>query len=1095
MKKLKQILWIVPLVVMFMVNVGLGQGSETFTNSNLTASYADGNFTGDNSVVWTYVQSRDESSYGITGKGIMLRYNTGNSKVTSSSVSGGIGNFTCSLRKAFSGAGNRQVELFINGVSKGSSIAWDNTTVQTFTVNNINVAGSITIEIRDITAYQVIVDDISWTGYTPNDQTSIVGAPSTQISASNIASTSTSSGSAVNVFNFKISDLGNTGDGLATKVTQVKIKKSSGTATWSSTIGGAELWYGAIQISTGTVAITDNDITFPITSGNLDVPNHSNKEITLKIWLKTTGLIDNSTMVFTVSQTTHGFTADASGSGFATDFGAAVTGNTMTLRVESTKLNFVQQPTNTNLNATMNPAVTIEATDANNNRDLDKTGSVTLVSTGSMTGPVTATLTNGFGAFSNIVHTAVGTSLSLTASLSGLSDATSNTFNISIITPGLLLSEENFASTNGVLTANGWSQISTISTNPITTGNGNGLSFTNYGSSGIGNGSVMTTSGQDVFKTFTAQNPGAGSSTIYYSCLVNISSVQTGDYFIALGEASTLPTGTSQTYRGRLYVKQGSSLSKMVFGIATASGTVNYGSTEYNTGTGTPILLVVKHVFTTTTSTSNLYINPSLFSEPPSPDASDNTASTVAAGLDAIVLRQGGSGSSAALIIDGIRVGTNWGAVLGNPSYSSADNINAGNYNNVSVLSGDLTLTGTGDVNVNGILTLTSGNITTGTNSLILGTGTATTGTLNWTSGMIIGGFTRWFNSGTTVSRLFPIGTGTDSKQVEIQTNTITTGGTIKAEYVTGDPGNSNLTALTDAGSYTIDAYSKTGKWVVTGNGLDLTGGSYDIKITAENIVGVSTPPELRLVKRPSAGNLWTLEGYHSTGDGTIAKPRASRTGLTGFSEFAIAGNSAVNTLDGLLPVELSSFTSNVISRDVKLNWTTASENNNAGFEIQKSEVSSQEAGKWVKVGYVTGNGTKTTPTNYSFDDRKLNTGKYKYRLKQIDFNGNFEYFNLAGEVEIGVPKKYDISQNYPNPFNPTAKIDFDLPYDSKVSMKLYDISGREVMTLVNEQKSAGYYTVQMNGNNLSSGMYFYRIIAEGNGQNFVMTKKAVLIK
>ncbi len=191
------------------------------------------------------------------------------------------------------------------------------------------------------------------------------------------------------------------------------------------------------------------------------------------------------------------------------------------------------------------------------------------------------------------------------------------------------------------------------------------------------------------------------------------------------------------------------------------------------------------------------------------------------------------------------------------------------------------------------------------------------------------------------------------------------------------------------------------------------------------------------------------------------------------------------------LPVELFSFISNVISRDVKLNWTTASELNNAGFEILRSA----QNDNWVKVGYITGNGTKTTPTNYIFEDKKLNTGKYNYRLKQIDYNGNFEYHNLASIVEVGVPNKFALSQNYPNPFNPSTKIDFDLPYDSKVSMKLYDISGREVMTLINETKTAGYHTVLMKGNNLSSGMYFYRIIAEGNGQKYVSTKKAMLIK
>ena len=171
------------LLITFLVSVvSWGQGSETFTNSNATASYTNNNYVGDNGVTWSYTESRDESTYGITGKGLMLRQSSDNSKVVSSSVNGGIGNFTCKLRKAFTGSGNRQVELFVNGTSQGTSIAWDNTNIQTFTVNNINISGNVVIEIRNITGNQVIVDDISWTGYTavPNTittNTSITGSP------------------------------------------------------------------------------------------------------------------------------------------------------------------------------------------------------------------------------------------------------------------------------------------------------------------------------------------------------------------------------------------------------------------------------------------------------------------------------------------------------------------------------------------------------------------------------------------------------------------------------------------------------------------------------------------------------------------------------------------------------------------------------------------------------------------------------------------------------------------------------------------------------------------------------------------------------
>jgi len=192
--------------------------------------------------------------------------------------------------------------------------------------------------------------------------------------------------------------------------------------------------------------------------------------------------------------------------------------------------------------------------------------------------------------------------------------------------------------------------------------------------------------------------------------------------------------------------------------------------------------------------------------------------------------------------------------------------------------------------------------------------------------------------------------------------------------------------------------------------------------------------------------------------------------------------------LNGPLPVTLSSLNSVVIDRNIKLNWTTASEINNSGFNVERMITTGNT---WEKIGYVQGHGTVNTPTNYSFEDRNLQTGKYKYRLKQVDVNGNFEYFALNGEVEIGVPKKFDLSQNYPNPFNPVTKINFDLPENGLVNLRLYDMLGREVATLVNEVRTAGYYTVNFDASKLSSGIYFYRM----NAGKFSSIKKMAVIK
>lgn len=192
-------------------------------------------------------------------------------------------------------------------------------------------------------------------------------------------------------------------------------------------------------------------------------------------------------------------------------------------------------------------------------------------------------------------------------------------------------------------------------------------------------------------------------------------------------------------------------------------------------------------------------------------------------------------------------------------------------------------------------------------------------------------------------------------------------------------------------------------------------------------------------------------------------------------------------------PVELASFSASVDRNDVILSWTTAGEINNSGFDIERKL---SVSGDWAIVGNVKGNGTVDKYMYYTYEDKSLQTGRYNYRLKQIDLNGNFEYFLLTEEILVGIPTKYNLSQNYPNPFNPMTRIDYDLPYDGKVSIVLYDILGREAAKLVNEVKSAGYYYLDFNASNLSSGPYFYKITAEANGRTtFEETKRMMLVK
>jgi hypothetical protein len=298
------------------------------------------------------------------------------------------------------------------------------------------------------------------------------------------------------------------------------------------------------------------------------------------------------------------------------------------------------------------------------------------------------------------------------------------------------------------------------------------------------------------------------------------------------------------------------------------------------------------------------------------------------------------------------------------------------------------------------------------------------------------------------------------------------------SQYTNNDPGQNiavNTTATAPDATISTPTNVYHDFWfTVTYDGNDYQGyATYDISIDISG-TGFTIPNALYIVKRTDRTGAWVCQNT------TLAGNILTVTGLTDFCDFGLAGMEA-------LPVELASFVSATNGRNVELNWATASETNNSGFDIERSSAN----GSWTKIANVSGNGTSAISHSYSYTDRNLASGNYSYRLKQIDFNGNFEYFNLNNEVIVGVPSNFSLSQNYPNPFNPSTKINFDLPVDGNVSLKIFDMSGKEVMTLVNEVRTAGYYSVNFNGASLSSGIYFYTI----QSGSFVSTKKMTLIK
>jgi hypothetical protein len=189
--------------------------------------------------------------------------------------------------------------------------------------------------------------------------------------------------------------------------------------------------------------------------------------------------------------------------------------------------------------------------------------------------------------------------------------------------------------------------------------------------------------------------------------------------------------------------------------------------------------------------------------------------------------------------------------------------------------------------------------------------------------------------------------------------------------------------------------------------------------------------------------------------------------------------------LETIVPVQLITFNAKVDNNNVYLSWVTANELNNLGFEIQRKETR-----EWERIGFIEGKGTTNQIHNYSYNDNNLKTGKYAYRLKQIDLDGTYKYSNEI-EVEVINIESYFLTQNYPNPFNPTTSIVFGVKEKSDVRIVLFNTIGQEIAEIVNEEKEPGQYTLTLNAETLANGVYFYQMQAG----EFIATKKMVVLK
>jgi hypothetical protein len=233
----------------------------------------------------------------------------------------------------------------------------------------------------------------------------------------------------------------------------------------------------------------------------------------------------------------------------------------------------------------------------------------------------------------------------------------------------------------------------------------------------------------------------------------------------------------------------------------------------------------------------------------------------------------------------------------------------------------------------------------------------------------------------------------------------------------------------------------------------------------------------LTLFRSDDGGSSYRTAG-HDSRDAT-----ANTVTLSGIGSFS---RWTLGSTDSPLPVELTAFDARADGETVQLSWKTASETNNAGFDVQRKR---SGADGWTKVGFVEGHGTTSQPQTYAFDDAGVpfEADSLRYRLKQVDLDGAFEYAASA-EVAFAAPEQVALHGNYPNPFADQTTIRYEVPQTSEVRIAVYNVLGQRVTTLVNGEKSAGRHQIRLDASRLSSGVYVVRLTSDGSTATHKLT-------
>ncbi len=375
-------------------------------------------------------------------------------------------------------------------------------------------------------------------------------------------------------------------------------------------------------------------------------------------------------------------------------------------------------------------------------------------------------------------------------------------------------------------------------------------------------------------------------------------------------------------------------------------------------------------------------------------------------------------------------------------------------------------------------LDLTSGTIVSTTTNLLTLASTVSTINQSLASSFVAGPMAQtWTTS--TASLTFPIGKGSTYRPLVISL-TSPSSPVIRAEVFNspcgGSPG--SLNAISSVRYYQTALLSGT----ATGGGnVQITYGTDDV-VTDNTTLAVAQCATVNGTYASLGRSASTTSTVTSDGSGSPYNPASG--------SYLVLATTGSNPL----PVQMMSFTAAASQHGARISWQTASETDCFGFEIERMFVGTdaRTVSQWISVGFLKGSGTSSTPRAYSYTDTPANAGRYAYRIKQIDANGKSNYSSTV-EIELGnTPKEFWLGQNYPNPFNPTTDIEFSVPVDGKVQLKVYNTLGEEVATLLDQIMTAGeYHRVSFDATHLGSGVYFARL--QFDGQQLV--KKMLVMK